>query len=136
MLVKVAQFARRIDEQGLDFTRCDIYVGVSAGAFIASALYGELTLEGFQGGASMRRYIGGAVLMGFGSMLAGGCAVGAGLSGAAVFTATAFVAVVSMWLAGALTDHLLDEHPVGALDHPLPGADSSVEQGIVAKARA
>jgi Sulphur transport len=28
----------------------------------------------------------GAVLMGFGGMLAGGCAVGAGLSGAAVFT--------------------------------------------------
>jgi len=30
----------------------------------------------------------GAVCMGFGGMLAGGCAVGAGLSGAAVFTVT------------------------------------------------
>ena len=113
-----------------------LMAGVFLGAFIASALYRELTLEGFQGGASMRRYIVGAALMGFGGILAGGCAVGAGLSGAAVFTATAFVALLAMWLAGALTDHLLDEHPTGALDHPLPGAANAIEQGAMAKAQA
>ncbi len=62
--------------------------GVFLGAFLAAALFGELKLEGFQGGASMRRYIIGAMCMGFGGMLAGGCAVGAGLSGTAVFTIT------------------------------------------------
>lgn len=113
-----------------------LMAGVFLGAFIASALFGELALEGFQGGASMRRYIVGAALMGFGGMLAGGCAVGAGLSGAAVFTATAFVALLSMWLAGALTDHLLDEHPVGALDHPLPAAGKAIRQGSIGKAQA
>ena len=40
--------------------------GVFLGSFLAAALFGELKLEGFQGGASMRRYIVGAVFMGFG----------------------------------------------------------------------
>lgn len=54
--------------------------GMVVGSLLAASLFGELTLEGFQGGASMRRYILGAVPMGFGGMLAGGRAVGAGLS--------------------------------------------------------
>ena len=83
--------------------------GVFLGAFIAAALAGELKLEGFQGGASMRRYIVGAVFMGFGGMLAGGCAVGAGLSGAAVFTATSWVTLAAMWAAAALTDRIVDQ---------------------------
>lgn len=85
--------------------------GVFLGAFAAAALYGELKLEGFQGGAGMRRYLVGATLMGFGGMLAGGCAVGAGLSGTAVFTITAFVTLTAMWISAALTDRLLDQHP-------------------------
>lgn len=83
--------------------------GVFLGAFFAAALSGELKLEGFQGGASMRRYIVGAVCMGFGGMLAGGCAVGAGLSGAAVFTATSWVTLIGIWAAAALTDRLVDQ---------------------------
>ncbi|WP_395703891.1 YeeE/YedE family protein [Aquabacterium sp.] len=82
--------------------------GVFAGSFIAASLFGERRLEGFEGGASMRRYLIGAVCMGFGGMLAGGCAVGSGLSGAAVFTATAWVSLSAMWAAAALTDRLLD----------------------------
>jgi uncharacterized membrane protein YedE/YeeE len=96
--------------------------GVFLGAFLAAWLFGELKLEGFQGGASMRRYIAGAVCMGFGGMLAGGCAVGAGLSGAAVFTVTSWVTLCAMWLAAALTDHFVDQRPQGALDQPMPGA--------------
>ncbi len=85
--------------------------GVFLGSFIAAALFGELKLEGFQGGASMRRYIAGAMAMGFGGMLAGGCAVGAGLSGAAVFTLTSWVTLCAMWAGAALTDRLVDRHP-------------------------
>lgn len=88
--------------------------GVFLGAFIAAALAGELKLEGFQGGASMRRYIAGAVFMGFGGMLAGGCAVGAGLSGAAVFTATSWVTLAAMWAAAALTDRVVDQRDTQA----------------------
>jgi uncharacterized protein len=83
--------------------------GVFLGSFIAAALYRELKLEGFQGGQSMRRYIAGALLMGFGGMLAGGCAVGAGVSGAAVFTITSWVTLLAMWVAAALTDRLVDQ---------------------------
>jgi hypothetical protein len=96
--------------------------GVFLGSFLAAWWFGELQLEGFQGGASMRRAITGAVLMGFGGMLAGGCAVGAGLSGASVFTVTAWITLSAMWAAAALTDRIVDQRPSGALDQPMPGA--------------
>jgi uncharacterized membrane protein YedE/YeeE len=95
--------------------------GVVLGSFLAAALFGELKLEGFEGGASMRRYIVGAVAMGFGGMTAGGCAVGAGLSGAAVFTLTAWVALCAMWAAAAITDRVVDQRPSGLLDQPIAG---------------
>jgi uncharacterized membrane protein YedE/YeeE len=98
--------------------------GVFLGSFIAAALFREVKLEGFQGGQSMRRYIVGAMLMGFGGMLAGGCAVGAGLSGAAVFTITAWVTLSTMWAGAALTDALLDRPVEGSssVAAPLPAA--------------
>ncbi|MFZ2218787.1 MAG: YeeE/YedE thiosulfate transporter family protein, partial [Rhodoferax sp.] len=93
--------------------------GVFLGAFLAAALFGELKLDGFQGGAGMRRYLIGAMCMGFGGMLAGGCAVGAGLSGTAVFTLTAFVTLTAMWAAATVTDRLLDQPPkTEVLDTP------------------
>jgi uncharacterized membrane protein YedE/YeeE len=82
--------------------------GVFIGALISSLLWREWKLEGFQGGQAMRRYIVGAVFMGFGGMLAGGCAVGAGVSGAAVFTVTAYVTLSGMWAAAITTDWLMD----------------------------
>lgn len=82
--------------------------GVALGAFISAALWRELKWEGFQGGQSMRRYIAGAVLMGFGGMLAGGCAVGAGVSGAAVFTLTSWVTLCAIWASATLTDRVVD----------------------------
>jgi uncharacterized protein len=97
--------------------------GVFIGSFIAAALFGQLKLEGFMGGASMRRYIVGAVLMGFGGMLAGGCAVGAGLSGAAIFTITSWVTLTAMWAAAALTDRIVDQRP--AEEPPTPAADAA-----------
>ncbi|HRA81142.1 MAG TPA: YeeE/YedE family protein [Thauera sp.] len=87
--------------------------GVFLGSFVAALLVGELKLEGFQGGHAMRRYIVGAVLMGFGGMLAGGCAVGAGISGAAVFAVTSWATLAAMWGGATLTDWLIDRH--GAL---------------------
>lgn len=86
--------------------------GVFLGSFIAAWFARELKLEGFQGGASMRRYIVGALCMGMGGMLAGGCAVGAGVSGAAVFTVTAWVTLAAMWLGAGLTDWLVDRRGV------------------------
>ena len=82
--------------------------GVVLGSFLA-ALWGmELKLEGFKDGHSMRRYIVGALCMGFGGMLAGGCAVGAGVSGASVFALTAWMALIGMWLGAGLTNYWVD----------------------------
>lgn len=73
----------------------------------------DLRLEGFTDGYGMRRYIAGAVLMGFGSMLAGGCAVGAGMTGGAVFALTAWITLVGMWIGAGVTDRL----PAGRRDN-------------------
>ena len=82
--------------------------GVVLGSFLAALWGKELKLEGFKDGQSMRRYIGGALCMGFGGMLAGGCAVGAGVSGAAVFALTAWISLVGMWAGAGLADALVD----------------------------
>jgi uncharacterized membrane protein YedE/YeeE len=84
--------------------------GVVCGAFLAALWGKEIYLEGFKDGHSMRRYIVGALCMGFGGMLAGGCAVGAGVSGASVFALTAWLALIGMWLGAGLTDRWVD-HP-------------------------
>lgn len=92
--------------QPLDFD-VGLVPGVFLGAFLGAASGRELQLEGFQGGHAMRRYIVGAVLMGFGGMLAGGCAVGS-VSNSAVFATTAWVALFAMWGSAMLTDALID----------------------------
>ena len=96
---------------GFDF---GLLPGVFLGSFAAAWLAGELKLEGFKDGYSMRRYIGGAVLMGFGAMLAGGCAVGAGVTGGAIFALTAWLALLGMWMGAGLVDQWLDPPPQSA----------------------
>lgn len=101
--------ARPGPPMGFDF---GLLPGVFAGAFLGALAGRELKLEGFKDGYGMRRYIAGAMLMGFGAMLAGGCAVGAGLSGGSLFSLTAWLALCGMWLGGGIADRLLDRLPV------------------------
>lgn len=84
---------------------------VFVGSFIGAWFGRDLKLEGFKDGYSMGRYIIGAVLMGFGAMLAGGCAVGAGITGGSIFALTAWLALIGMWVGAGITDWLLDSHP-------------------------
>jgi uncharacterized membrane protein YedE/YeeE len=90
---------------GFDF---GLLPGVFLGSFLGAWIGKDLKLEGFTDGYSMRRYMVGAVLMGFGSMLAGGCAVGAGMTGGAIFALTAWLTLVGMWAGAGVTDRLLD----------------------------
>jgi uncharacterized membrane protein YedE/YeeE len=90
--------------------------GVVLGSFLAGLWGKELKLEGFKDGISMQRYIIGAIAMGFGGMLAGGCAVGAGVSGASVFALTAWISLICMWAGAGLTNAMLDR--------PLPQANT------------
>lgn len=92
---------------GFDF---GLLPGVFAGSFIGAWIGRDLKLEGFTDGYSMRRYIAGAMLMGFGSMLAGGCAVGAGMTGGSIFALTAWITLLGMWVGAGITDRLMD-HP-------------------------
>lgn len=80
--------------------------GVFVGAMTAALFKGELRVQRFDSDTPMERYLIGGCLMGFGSMLAGGCAVGAGMSGGAILAITAWVAVFCMWL-GAMATHLV-----------------------------
>ncbi|WP_300550768.1 YeeE/YedE family protein [Roseovarius sp.] len=80
--------------------------GVFAGAAGMAIATREWKIERFGPDTPMERYLVGAALMGFGSMLAGGCAVGAGMSGGAIFALTAWVAVFCMWI-GAMATHLV-----------------------------
>ncbi len=82
--------------------------GVFAGSGLMALATREARIERFGPGTPMERYLIGAVLMGFGSMLAGGCAVGAGMSGGSVFAVTGWLAVFCMWIGAMATHRLLD----------------------------
>jgi uncharacterized membrane protein YedE/YeeE len=74
--------------------------GVFIGAGLAAVLSGEWKLERFTEETPTERYMIGAVLMGFGAMLAGGCAVGAAIAGGSALSLTAWVAGLSIWAGG------------------------------------
>lgn len=83
--------------------------GVFIGAFLSSIQNREFRFQGFDGESQMRRSLTGAVLMGFGAMLAGGCAIGAGATGGSIFVGTAWLALLCMWIGAAITDALVDQ---------------------------
>ncbi len=98
---------------GLSF-EIGLVPGVFVGAFVASVMAGEFAFQGFQDADNMKRSMFGAALMGFGGMLAGGCAIGAGVTGGSIFVATAWVALTAMWAGAMLTDLVVDQPGVRA----------------------
>ncbi len=96
--------------------------GVALGAAIAALLTGEWSWEGYDGAAPMRRSLLGAAMMGFGAMLAGGCAIGAGVTGTSAMALTAWVALTAFWAGAMATDYLVDR----------PRASSSTDQAALA----
>lgn len=82
--------------------------GVFLGSFATSQITHTYKCQGFEGASSMRRYLAGAALMGFGGMLAGGCAIGNGVTGTSVFSLTAWIALFCFWVGAKLADALLD----------------------------
>lgn len=83
--------------------------GVFLGSFLAATLTREFKFQGFEGEANMRRSMIGAAFMGFGAMLAGGCAIGAGVTGGSIFAGTAWTALFFMWVGAMTTDLLFDQ---------------------------
>lgn len=82
--------------------------GVFAGSLAASLLHREFRVQTFDAQTGTVRYLAGAVMMGFGGMAAGGCAVGAGVTGGSVLSSTAWVALLCMWIGAGLAGVLLE----------------------------
>ncbi|MBV1869222.1 MAG: YeeE/YedE family protein [Marinosulfonomonas sp.] len=70
--------------------------GVVGGALVASLIAGRFVWQSFESPRQTGRYMGGAVLMGIGGVLAGGCTVGAGLSGIPTLSLAAILALVAI----------------------------------------
>lgn len=87
-----------------------LIAGVLGGALIAALIRKEFSWQSFASPRQTGRYMAGAVLMGFGGVLAGGCTVGAGLSGVPTLSIAAVLALVSIIIGGLIADRAL--HPV------------------------
>jgi uncharacterized membrane protein YedE/YeeE len=95
----------------LDFD-IGLIAGVFIGAFLAALIAKELRFQGFESTDNLKRAIVGGALMGMGGMLAGGCAIGAGVTGGSIFAATAWLALFCMWVGAVITSHFLNQkHP-------------------------
>lgn len=75
--------------------------GVLAGAFVAALVFGGFQWQSFTSPRETGRYAAGAVMMGVGGVLAGGCTVGAGLAGVPTLSIAAVLAIGAIAL-GAL----------------------------------
>lgn len=90
-----------------------LIAGVLLGSFLSASVRGELSLQGFDAPSQMLRYAGGGVMMGFGGVLAGGCTIGAGLSGTATLSIAAFLALGSIIVGGVVAGRLASTSPRG-----------------------
>jgi hypothetical protein len=70
--------------------------GVIAGSWLAAWRSDELRWEAFDDDHEMRRHLGGAVLMGIGGILAGGCTIGQGLTAGSMLALSAPLAIGGM----------------------------------------
>ncbi len=70
--------------------------GTALGALVASLVFGSFQWQSFTAPSETGRYAGGAVLMGVGGVLAGGCTVGAGLAGVPTLSIAALLAIASI----------------------------------------
>jgi len=98
-----------INRPSLPFTfDIGLVPGVFLGSFAASVVTKEFHWQQFTQETRQARYLIGASMMGFGGMLAGGCAVGAGVTGGSLLAVTAWIALFFMWLGAGATDWLVD----------------------------
>jgi uncharacterized membrane protein YedE/YeeE len=71
-------------------------LGVLAGSFASAKLRGEFRLQSFGSPRELLSYLAGSVLMGFGGVTALGCSIGQGLTGLAMLSAGALLAVAGI----------------------------------------
>ncbi len=79
-----------------------LFGGVVAGGGIAALAAGQFRWQSFESPAQTGRYLAGAMLMGAGGVLAGGCTVGAGLAGVSTLSVAAILALAAIVAGGRL----------------------------------
>ncbi|MDW4499525.1 YeeE/YedE family protein [Sulfitobacter sp. D35] len=87
-----------------------LVAGVIGGAFLSALARGEAKLESFETPRQTLRYLAGAVLMGIGGVLAGGCSVGAGLSGTATLSLAALIVLAAIVIGAKATGLALERN--------------------------
>lgn len=81
--------------------------GTVLGAALLALIFGRFQWQSFESPRQTGRYLAGAALMGVGGVLAGGCTVGAGLSGVSTLSAAAILALGAIMLGGWATGRLI-----------------------------
>lgn len=88
---------------------CGLIGGMILGGFLGSVTGKRFKLQGFDGPQQTMRYTSGAILMGIGGVLAGGCTVGSGLTGMSTLSFAAVIAVAGIAIGGIVTDRIVDQ---------------------------
>lgn len=106
-------FGVLLDQSSLAEFGAGSVIGVALGAFLAARLADEFRWEAFDDPREMKRHLLGAVLMGAGGILCGGCTIGQGLTAGSLFALSWPLAVGGMALGARLGIALLMEGSVG-----------------------
>ncbi|MEL6979132.1 MAG: YeeE/YedE thiosulfate transporter family protein, partial [Pseudomonadota bacterium] len=97
-------------------------VGVVAGALVGShlsaRLRGELALESFSAPQQTSRYLLGGAMMGVGGVLAGGCTIGAGLTGVSTLGLAPALALLAIMVGALAARTVLEPAPASAVFTP------------------
>lgn len=90
-----------------------VALGMIAGSFVYAVLSRNFRIETFTDRSDMCNHLIGAVLMGFGGVLAMGCTIGQGVSGVSTLAAGSFIAIICIVIGCALTlkvqYHMMDD---------------------------
>lgn len=114
-LATTGELVRGVEEAGFGLDQ-GVLIGTLLGALLAAVLSGSFRIEGFQaqGAAPAWRYGTGAVLMGFGGILAVGCTIGAGFTGGSVLAVSSLLGLASMVLSAAVAGRLLEGRTIAS----------------------
>lgn len=90
-------------------------VGVTLGSFLSALYDQEFRWEAFDDDREMRRHLAGAVLMGGGGVLAGGCTIGQGISAGSMMALSWPLAILGMMLGARIGIAFLVEGSIRGL---------------------
>ena len=114
-LARALQLAMGETREHVGFAVASVF-GVALGSFAVAWHRDDLRWEAFDDQREMRRHLFGAILMGFGGVLAKGCTIGQGLSASSALAASAPISILCMILGARVGLYYLVEghYPFGA----------------------